>query len=261
MDNDEVDDSFDDLLAKIEIPTVPKVPKIEKSQSSSNINAPSTSTTTTNGATSVPPSKTAPNTHCILVNSKQRGNPVLKSIVNVPIEFRDDIIPDYVVGRTSCILFISLKYHTLNPDYICQRLKELGKQYELRVLLVQIDAPEPHSALKNLTRITLLTDLTLMLAWSAEEAGKIIETYKQFEKRSPEWIMERVESSPHQKLVAALTSIKPVNKTDAVTLLQNFGKLENLINASEERLSLVVGLGPRKASKLYKTLHEPFLTK
>lgn len=60
---------------------------------------------------------------------------------------------------------------------------------------------EPHSALKNLTRITLLTDLTLMLAWSAEEAGKIIETYKQFEKRSPEWIMERVESSPHQKVI------------------------------------------------------------
>ncbi|XP_017470435.1 PREDICTED: DNA excision repair protein ERCC-1 [Rhagoletis zephyria] len=263
MDCDAVDDSIDDFLANIEIPSAPKVQKVEKPQTLilSNASNTNTSAASANSTATAPLPKTASNPHCILVNPKQRGNPVLKSIVNIPIEFRDDIIPDYVVGRTSCILFISLKYHTLNPDYICQRLKELGKQYELRVLLVQIDAPEPHSALKNLTRITLLTDLTLMLAWSAEEAGKIIETYKQFEKRSPEWIMERVESSPHQKLVSALTSIKPVNKTDAVTLLQNFGKLEKLINASEERLSLVIGLGPRKASKLYKTLHEPFLTK
>lgn len=66
--------------------------------------------------------------------------------------------------------------------------------------------------------------------------------------------------SPPQ-LVAALTNIKPVNKTDAVTLLQNFGNLENLISASEDRLSQVIGLGPRKANKLYKTLQEPFLSK
>lgn len=52
-----------------------------------------------------------------------------------------------------------------------------------------------------------------------------------------------------------------MNKTDAVTLLQNFGNLENLINASEDRLSQVIGLGPRKAKKLYKTLQEPFLAK
>lgn len=63
------------------------------------------------------------------------------------------------------------------------------------------------------------------------------------------------------QLVSALTNIKPVNKTDAVTLLQNFGNLENLINASEDRLSQVIGLGPRKAKKLYKTLQEPFLAK
>lgn len=62
-------------------------------------------------------------------------------------------------------------------------------------------------------------------------------------------------------MVSALTNIKPVNKTDAVTLLQNFGNLENLINASEDRLSQVVGLGPRKAKKLYTTLQESFIGK
>ncbi|XP_033250925.1 DNA excision repair protein ERCC-1-like isoform X2 [Drosophila miranda] len=148
-----------------------------------------------------------------------------------------------------------------STDYICQRLKTLGKMYEIRVLLLQVDTPEPHNALKSLTRISLLADLTMMLAWNAEEAGKIIETYKQFEKRPPDLIMERVESNPHQKLVAALTNIKPVNKTDAVTLLQTFGNLGNVITASEERLSQVIGLGPRKAKRLFKTLQDPFLNK
>lgn len=67
----------------------------------------------------------------------QRGNPLLKFITSVVWEY-DDIIPDYEIGKTICILFLSVRYHNLNPDYINNRLKELGKKYELRVLLVQV---------------------------------------------------------------------------------------------------------------------------
>lgn len=74
----------------------------------------------------------------IQVNSKQRGNPVLKSIRSVPWEFNDQIIPDYVIGQYVCAMFLSVRYHTLNPDYIHDRLKELGKGFTLRVLLVQV---------------------------------------------------------------------------------------------------------------------------
>lgn len=63
-----------------------------------------------------------------------------------------------------------------------------------------ISAQEPHNALKHLTRMCFLADLTLMLAWNPEEAGKMIETYKLFEHRSPDLIMERAEQYPHQKV-------------------------------------------------------------
>ncbi|XP_055913726.1 DNA excision repair protein ERCC-1 [Eupeodes corollae] len=264
MDDDDFDDSIDDVLANIDIPSAPKIPKIQttipaEANSSSIGTTPSQDST---AATSEEKQKLQGpfNSHAIQVHPKQRGNPVLKSILNCAYEFRD-IVPDYIVGKTSCILYLSLKYHNLNPEYIVGRLKDLGKRFELRVLLVQVDAPEPHKALKSLTRISLLADLTLMLAWNADEAGRIIETYKLFENKPPDMIMERVESDPHMKLVTALTNIKPVNKTDAVSLLQNFGNLENIINASEDRLALVTGLGPRKAKKLYQTLHDPFLSK
>lgn len=63
---------------------------------------------------------------------------MLKSITSVPWEYEEDIIPDYVMGRTTCALFLSLKYHSLKPDYINDRLKLLGKLYDLRVLLVHV---------------------------------------------------------------------------------------------------------------------------
>lgn len=43
--------------------------------------------------------------------------------------------------------------------------------------------------------------MTIMLAWNAEEAGKIIETYKIYENKPPDDIMERSDTAPHQKVV------------------------------------------------------------
>lgn len=202
---------------------------------------------------------TGANSNCVLVNPKQRGNPLLKSVCNVPWEFDETIVPDYVMGRTVCALFLSLRYHNLKPEYINERLKSLGKLYDLRVLLVQVDMKDPHHALKHLTRICLLADLTLMVAWSPEEAGRIIETYKIYQNKPPDMIMEKQESDPHLKLANALTTVRSINKTDATTLLSTFGSLGKIIKASQDSLALCPGLGPQKASRLYKALHQPFL--
>lgn len=61
----------------------------------------------------------------------------MQAIRNVPWEYAE-IVPDYVMGKTCCALFLSLRYHNLNPQYIHGRLKDLGKQYLLRVLLVHV---------------------------------------------------------------------------------------------------------------------------
>ena len=114
-------------------------------------------------------------TGSITVSSRQRGNPILKSIRLVPWEFSDNIIPDYVINSKSAALYLSLKYHTLNPNYVHERLKTFTG-FELRILLVQVDISEPHHALKQLMRICILSELTLILAWNHDEAGKILET-------------------------------------------------------------------------------------
>ncbi|CRL04717.1 CLUMA_CG017777, isoform A [Clunio marinus] len=254
---EEIDDSFDDVLATMELPNSQNSTNVPINEPKGDLPSTSKESVPINQLNEITEKPKYSNS--VQVNPKQRGNPILKSITNIPWEYNDKIKPDYVVGKSACVLFLSLRYHNLKPDYIHERLKELGKDYELRVLLVHVDIKESQNALKHLTRICLLADLTLMLAWSPEEAGKIIETYKLFEKRGPDFIMEKSENDDYQKVINALTSIKSVNKTDAMTLLTNFGTLENLIQASENKLNSCPGLGVRKAQKISKVFNETFL--
>ncbi|KAK2839684.1 hypothetical protein Q5P01_013424 [Channa striata] len=194
----------------------------------------------------------------IVVSPRQRGNPILKFVRSVPWEF-GDVVPDYVLGQTTCALFLSLRYHNLNPNYIHDRLKQLGQTFTLRVLLVQVDVKDPHHALKELARMCIMADCTLILAWSPEEAGRYLETYKSYEKKPADLLKEQVERDYLSKVTDCLTTVKSINKTDAITLLSTFSSVEGIISASKEDLVLCPGLGPQKAKRLYDVLHKPFL--
>ncbi|XP_055001616.1 DNA excision repair protein ERCC-1 isoform X2 [Sorex araneus] len=202
--------------------------------------------------------KPAAKSGSIIVSPRQRGNPVLQFVRNVPWEF-GEVLPDYVLGQSTCALFLSLRYHNLHPDYIHERLQSLGKNFALRVLLVQVDVKDPQQALKELAKMCILADCTLILAWSAEEAGRYLETYKAYEQKPADLLMEKLEQDFISRMTDCLTTVKSVNKTDSQTLLATFGSLQQVIAASREDLALCPGLGPQKARRLFDVLHEPFL--
>lgn len=177
--------------------------------------------------------KTGAKSNSIIVSPRQRGNPVLKFVRNVPWEF-GEVIPDYVLGQSTCALFLSLRYHNLHPDYIHERLQSLGKNFALRVLLVQVDVKDPQQALKELAKMCILADCTLVLAWSAEEAGRYLETYKAYEQKPADLLMEKLEQNFLSRATECLTTVKSVNKTDSQTLLATFGSLEQLFTADRK---------------------------
>ncbi|NWQ71854.1 ERCC1 protein, partial [Neopipo cinnamomea] len=181
----------------------------------------------------------------IIVSPRQRGNPVLKFVRNVPWEF-GDIVPDYVLGQSTCALFLSLRYHHLNPEYIHERLRRLGRSFGLQVLLLQVDVKDPHQSLKDLAKVCILTDCTLLVAWSPEEAGRYLETYKAYEQKPPDLLKERVEQDFLSRMTDCLTSVKSVNRTDVLSLLSAFGSLAGVVGAAREDLSLCPGVGPQK---------------
>ena len=61
------------------------------------------------------------------------------------------------------------------------------------MLLLLVDTDDNIRSLQELNHFCFLNDLTLLLAWSREEAARYIETLKAYEKKSPESIQERVE--------------------------------------------------------------------
>ena len=119
----------------------------------------------------------APSARTIQVSRRQTNNPVLKNIRNVPWEYAD-IVPDYLMGTQTCCLFLSLKYHLLKPKYIYARMEALQRGYRLRVLLCMVDTEDNTKTLIDVHKVAVVNGWTLILAWSAEEAARYLETYQ-----------------------------------------------------------------------------------
>lgn len=196
----------------------------------------------------------------ILVSTRQKGNPILNHVKSLPWEY-SDIPCDYVLGATTCALFLSLKYHRLHPEYIYGRIRQLGSLYNLRVLLTMVDIENHEQALQELSKTSMINNFTLILAWSAQEAGRYIELFKSYEHASPSSIRARQAESWQESLTEFVTTPRNINKTDAASLISNFGTLKSAVNAEPEQLALIPGWGEKKVKSWYTTVREPFRVK
>ncbi|KAI0268548.1 restriction endonuclease type II-like protein [Russula aff. rugulosa BPL654] len=217
------------------------------------------STTELKGKHRQPPVVQPASGNSIIINPCQRLNPVVECIRNVPKEF-GDILPDYQVGKTTGVIFLSLRYHRLHPEYIHQRIERLGQSYNLRILLLMCDISEHQEPIRELTRVCLVNNITVIVVWSADEAGQYLTAYKQSEHRQPTLIRERVDKTPSALLRTALTSIPRVNKTDVETLRASFGSFAKIAQADAAQLARLPGFGPKKVARLKDAFERPFRT-
>jgi DNA excision repair protein ERCC-1 len=193
----------------------------------------------------------------IIVNKNQEGNPILNFITNVPWQF-GEVFCDYQVGRTTGVLFLSMRYHRLHPNYIYERLRQVGKSYILRVLVLLIDIKDPDKTIRELTRVSMILEFTVILAWSSEEAAKYIETFKAYENKPLDAIKKRFGNTFLERTSEFLTSAPSISKTDAASLTKRFVTLARLgKDASENTLKNIHGIGPNKISSLVQFLDAP----
>lgn len=193
----------------------------------------------------------------ILVSTRQKGNPILNYIKGLPWEYAD-IPADFVLGATTCSLFLSLKYHKLHPEYIYSRIRELQGKYSLRVLLVLVDIEAHEEALKELSKTSLVNNVTIILSWSAQEAGRYLELFKTYEHAAPTSIKGHQSTNFVDRLVEFTTVPRSVNKTDAIGLVSNFGTVRTAINAQPEDIALIAGWGDKKVKRWCSAVREPF---
>lgn len=194
----------------------------------------------------------------LLINPRQLQNPLLRHIRHVRTEV-NNIVADFSCGPTTHVLYISLQYHNLHPEYIYARVRQLPKA-RLRILLVLTDVTEHRRPLHELTKLALINDLTLICTSTEREAARYLETFRSYDCKGAESIQQRVEDDYPSRLNAALSSIRGVNKTDVSTLAFTFGAFKNLAPLSQVELRKCPGIGERKFARLYAALHQPFKT-
>ncbi|KAL9597509.1 MAG: hypothetical protein Q9219_005091 [cf. Caloplaca sp. 3 TL-2023] len=201
------------------------------------------------------PNRSGPSS--IVVSPRQKGNPVLNNVRSLPWEY-GDIPADFVLGATTCALFLSLKYHRLHPEYIYNRIRSLGHKYNLRVLLTMVDIQNHEEPLKELSKTSMINNLTLILCWSAQEAGRYLELYKSYEHASPNSIKAHQSTSYRDKLVEFVTTPRSINTTDATSLISAFGSIRAAVNARPEEIGIIPGWGEKKVQRWCATVNEPF---
>lgn len=193
----------------------------------------------------------------ILVSPRQKGNPILGLLRQFAWEF-SDIPADYVLGLTTCALFLSLKYHRLHPEYIYNRIKSLAGKYSLRVLLVMVDIGNHEDSLKELSKTSLVNNVTVILCWSAAEAARYMELFKSYEHADPKAIRGVESKGYRQKVEDFVTVPRSINKTDALSLVTTFGSVKAAVNAGSAEVAEVSGWGEKKVKRWCSVVDEPF---
>ncbi|CAI5757808.1 unnamed protein product [Candida verbasci] len=220
----------------------------------------------------------------ILVARSQEKNPLLKDSMmkNISWKFDAKILSDYYINSTFQILFLSLKYHKLRPEYIWNRLKKLNKgsivddehakkknDKNLRILLCVIDIDSYHETIRKLTDFCIKHDLSMVLAWSFEEAGNYIALGKHFD-NTPNKVSKSLQgfrkTDYNSNLVDSLTSVKSINKTDVSNLLANYKSFKEIIlqnssssNLNESEINSITGLGTTKLKNLNSMFTSDFI--
>jgi DNA excision repair protein ERCC-1 len=183
---------------------------------------------------------------------------VIDCIRNVGWEYAK-IVPDYQLGQATVALFLSLRYHLLNPQYILRRVEELNRAFTLCVILVLVDMEDHQRPIQEITRAMLVNRCTVVLAWSSLEAARYLETLKAYQSKPVDMLQQKPTGDYTATLHDCLSAIRAINKSDVLTLSTSLGSLRDILLASEEQLALCPGLGEKKIRLLQATAADPFV--
>ncbi|CCK71418.1 DNA repair protein RAD10 KNAG_0G03610 [Huiozyma naganishii CBS 8797] len=115
----------------------------------------------------------------VLVNTTQKENPLLADLKNTAWRYISStatrkIYYDYFIKNRS-VLFLTLSYHKLYPDYLERRMLPLKVNENNILIFVKDDDSHSEETLTEITKIAMFNGFTLLLAFNFEQAAKYIE--------------------------------------------------------------------------------------
>ena len=189
----------------------------------------------------------------IQAGPQQTGNKVLKFIQKATVVV--STVPqeeDFIVGPDrNSVIFMSLAYHASNRAYL--ESKSLKKAF----LIILVDT-DNQNALGDVNVTAFKREWRVLLAWSFEEAARILETLHVYGAKKAEQVVQGIPTAHDYEAKAkdALTTIKGVNSTDVSKLLLKFKSIKGIANASIAELLEVPSIGAKKARSIFKCFNE-----
>ena len=188
------------------------------------------------------------------VNQNQHGNPILNHIIQVPYNIVEELSVDFAPNQVTGMFFLSLSYHRLHPEYVEGKLKE-NLPFKLKILLLKLDVGDYASTLKDLYVLATQYKFKCMVGSNIQECGSIIEQFCIYANKPADFLMPRTNSEYLDQVQTALTSIKGVNKSDALTLITNFKSISKLAKATKEELAECPGIADVKIHRILGILN------
>jgi DNA excision repair protein ERCC-1 len=121
-----------------------------------------------------------------------------------------------------------------------------------------VDIPNHEETLKELSKTSIVNNVTLILCWSAPEAAHYLELFKSSENAQPTAIRSQQAQSYRESVIEFITAPRSVNKSDAASLMSTFGSLQAAVNAQPEQISAVPGWGEKKVRQWSSAVREDF---
>ena len=204
----------------------------------------------------------------IQVSRSQTGNPVLEHISYEMNSKIKDV--DYVISSKCVVLFLSLKYHKLHPEYVERRFQKITYNLPdtLRVLLVYVDVEDFHDAIRELNKLCLTSEMTLLLGWSNEECATHLLNLKHVQGEASQAIIRGKRVSDDEiigqhgkfleRLVECVSGVRGVSSRDAQKLMAQYKTFKNIVSLEGSQLQQVEGLGESKVNRLLNAFNKPF---
>jgi hypothetical protein len=121
-----------------------------------------------------------------------------------------------------------------------------------------VDIGNHEDGWKELSKSSLVNNVTVILCWSAAEAARYLELYKSYEYANASAIRGTESKGYAEKMVDFVTVPRSINKTDAVALVSAFGSVRAAVNARPEEIAVIGGWGEKKVRRWCTVVDEPF---
>ena len=186
----------------------------------------------------------------VSVSLNQSDNAILAHILQVPHNIVDDIAVDFSPNSATGILFLSMSYHRLHPEYIENKF-EGYYSYKLKILLIKLDVADYSGTLKDLYTMATQYKFKCMVGANDQECGLVVETLAIYANKPADFLLPRTLNDDYLNNVqTTLTSIKGINKSDALTLISKFKSIKRLSKATQAELADCPGIADTKVSRI-----------